>query len=197
MGSCSDYDETIDAYAGTSNHNNNPVVPTTPPVERVISFGIPSIPDTSIAALKGNEEEKEDDTVSSTDDNRSTNRNVLFNEEVTINHVDNFRYVLKKRERYAIWYTEMEMNQMFVDGYDETKVKERKQKVQENKQIVLSNTTNAVIVDHVTTTKSSNTVSKTTTTSTFTKRRFSLKKAKSISNFLVRTNKQGFRRWSW
>merc|ERR1712032_1229947 len=129
--------------------------------------------------------------------NRSTNRNVSFNEEVTMNHVDNFRYVLKKRERYAIWYTEMEMNQMFVDGYDETKVKEQKQKVQDNKQIVLSNTTNAVIVDHVTTTKSSNTVSTTTTTSTFTKRRFSLKKAKSISNFLVRTNKQRFRRWSW
>merc|ERR1711971_78855 len=166
-------------------------------VERVISFGIPSVPDISIAALKGNEGKKEDDTASSTNNNMSTSRGVSFKEEVTMNHVDNFRYVLKKRERYAIWYTKMEINRMFVESYDETKMKERKEKVQENKQIVLSNTTNTVIVDRVTTTKSSNTVSKTTPTSTTSKRRFSLKKAKSISNFLVRTNKQRFRRWSW
>merc|ERR1711971_1107132 len=162
-------------------------------VERVISFGIPSVPDISIAALKGNEGKKEDDTASSTNNNMSTSRSVSFKKEVTMNHVDNFRYVLKKRERYAIWYTEIEMNRMFVDGYDDTNAKERKEKIQENKQIMLSNTINTVIVDCETTTKSSNTISKTNTISTTTKRRFSSKKAKIVSNFLVRTNKQSHR----
>merc|ERR1712183_327094 len=183
-------DETIVASVDTSDNNNDQLVPTTRPVEIVISFGIPSVPDTTIAALKGNEEEKEVDTASSINDHKSTSRSVSFNEEVTMNHVDNFRYVLKKRERYAIWYTEIEMNRMFIDGYDETNAKERKEKIQENKQIMLSNTTNTMVVDCVTTKKSSNTVSKSNTVSTTTKRGFSFKKAKSISNFLVRTNKQ-------
>merc|ERR1712130_1088236 len=125
---------------------------------------------------KGNEG-KEDDTSSSTNDTETTKRSVSFNEEVTINHVDNFRYVLKKRERYAIWYTDMEMGRMFVDGYDETKADERKEKVEENKQNVLSNTPNSVVVDRMPTTNN-NAVHKTTNASSTRKKRFSLKKAK-------------------
>merc|ERR1712241_1265507 len=45
---------------------------------------------------------------------------VSFNEDVTMNHIDNFRCVLNKRERYSIWYSDMEMSRMFVDGYNET-----------------------------------------------------------------------------
>jgi len=192
--SSSDDDETIVASADMYDNHTDPSIPKTPPVERIISFGIPSVPITTIAILKGNEEEKEDDTPSSTNDTESTSRSVSFNEEVTMNHVDNFRYVLKKRERCAIWYTDIEMNRMFVDGHDVSKAYERKEKIQENKQIVLSNT--AAVVDRVPTTNS-NTVPKTTNTSPTRKRRLSLKKAKSVSNFLKRTTKQRLRRWSW
>merc|ERR1712241_1022638 len=99
-----------------------------PPVEQIISFGIPSIPNKTIIALKGNKEDNNTaDASSSTystngDDAFTSTRSnsvVSFNEDVTMNHVDNFRYVLNKRERYSIWYSDMEMSRMFVDGYKE------------------------------------------------------------------------------
>merc|ERR1712241_343976 len=97
-------------------------------VEQIISFGIPSIPNKTIIALKGNKEDNNTTDASSStcntngdDEFTSTRSNsiVSFNEDVTMNHIDNFRYVLNKRERYAIWYSDMEMSRMFVDGYNE------------------------------------------------------------------------------
>jgi len=85
-------------------HSADAVVPVpivVPRMARRRSFGTPEVPDTTIASLKGKKEGKGDAPLT---------RRVSFNEDVTMNHVDNFRHVLKKRERYAVWYSDNEMS---------------------------------------------------------------------------------------
>merc|ERR1712241_661605 len=151
-----------------------------PPVEQIISFGIPSIPNKTIIALKGNKEDNNTaDASSSTystngDDAFTSTRSnsvVSFNEDVTMNHVDNFRYVLNKRERYSIWYSDMEMSRMFVDGYKEKMMTDE-----------LSNTNTDDVLENGT--KTTTTTTKTDSNTTKRRKFFLTKKAaKRISNF--------------
>jgi len=101
---------------------------------RVISFGIPSVPNTTIVKLKHVDDKDDDNRTTSTRSNSSSgssrsssssNNRISFDEDVTVNHVDNFRITLKKSERYSIWYSDTENIKMQVDFMDEKEQAQR------------------------------------------------------------------------
>lgn len=118
---------------------------------KVISFGIPSVPNTTIVKLKDVDDKDDDNRTTSTRSNSSSgssrsssNNRISFDEDVTVNHVDNFRISLKKRERYSIWYSDMENIKMQVDFMDE---KEQAQRavVAKNAPLKTNNTTASMV----------------------------------------------------
>jgi len=81
---------------------------TTPPPPPS-AFGVPAIRTTTIVPLKSNSGTPLEDIPSSRREAAAGARSITFHEEVHVEHIENFRMVLKKGERYATWYTEREM----------------------------------------------------------------------------------------
>ena len=83
---------------------------TTPPPPPSSAFGVPAVRTTTIVPLKSNSGTSlEDLPLSRREAAAAGARSITFHEEVHVEHIENFRVVLKKGERYATWYTEREM----------------------------------------------------------------------------------------
>jgi len=103
---------------------------------KIIAFGVPAVPQTTLVRLKHDETRGADDEDACTCSTRScsssghssahtsrttssSSQRLSFNEAVTVNHMENFRYILPKRERYSLWYSDIENIRMQLDYMNE------------------------------------------------------------------------------
>jgi hypothetical protein len=103
---------------------------------KILAFGVPAVPQTTLVSLKHDETRGADDEDAHTCSTRScsssghssahtsrttssSSQRLSFNEAVTVNHMENFRYILPKRERYALWYSDIENIRMQLDYMNE------------------------------------------------------------------------------
>ena len=102
---------------------------------KIIAFGVPTVPQTTMVSLKHNETRGADNEDAQTCSTRScsssehsnantsrttsSSHRISFNEAVTVNHMENFRYILPKRERYSLWYSDIENIRMQIDYMNE------------------------------------------------------------------------------
>lgn len=103
---------------------------------KILAFGVPAVPQTTLVSLKHDETRGADDEDAHTCSTRScsssghsnahtsrtntnSNHRISFNEAVTVNHMENFRYILPKRERYSLWYSDIENIRMQLDYMNE------------------------------------------------------------------------------
>merc|ERR1711865_993 len=102
---------------------------------KIIAFGVPAVPQTTMVSLKHNETRGADNEDAQTCSTRScsssehsnantsrttsSSHRISFNEAVTVNQIENFRYILPKRERYSLWYSDIENIRMQIDYMNE------------------------------------------------------------------------------
>jgi len=102
---------------------------------KIIAFGVPAVPQTTMVSLKHDETRgaaNEDACTCSTrscsssghsnantSSTTSSSHRISFNEAVTVNHIANFRSILQKRERYAVWYSDIENIRMQINYMNE------------------------------------------------------------------------------
>jgi len=103
---------------------------------KILAFGVPAVSQTTLVSLKHDETHGADNEDAHTCSTRScsssghsnahtsrttssSSHRISFNEAVTVNHMENFRYILPKRERYALWYSDIENIRMQLDYMNE------------------------------------------------------------------------------
>jgi len=99
------------------------------------SFGVPSERRTSKMKMKGQNPE------------RSHRRRISFDEEVTLNHIDNFKLELSEKEQEEVWYTDVELVIIKVDCGLFNKAAENQQKKQREQQIQTQRSTQIAVAN--------------------------------------------------